>query len=469
MNAFIKKISITKLIGSALRMQWLSQDLVFTGLNQLWRIVSGPTTLLLIPLFLSPQVQGYWFTIIGLSFLMIFADLGFSNITLQFAAHEFAYLRFGRDRRIGGDKEHLTKLSSFFVFSLKWAVFVVVVAVPVISGISFLLLTRRSTDIRWFLPWLIYLIASVVVFFNNVVMYFFEGCDSVALAQRIRLAIAVVLSLIMWAGLVRGAGLYALAFSLLASAIAGSALIFFVFRETIAGLMDNAKASSYAWGGEFFPLLWRYAISWASGYFIFQIYTPLMFYYHGAVEAGRIGITIALWTAIINISLVWISSVTPRINIHVSRKEWHQLDKLFFKRMALTMLTFVLGAGAFFALYFTLRLKLNILNRFSDLNTLILLAFVWFLQTIINSLAVYLRSHKQEPLVLPSFVAAVYITVTTLLCAKYLPADYFFLGFFSSYFWTLPWVIIIYFRKRKELELKHEVSEGGADEFIKYV
>jgi hypothetical protein len=55
------------------------KDLFFTLINQLWRLISGPVTMLLIPLFLSPEQQGYWYIFGSISALSVFADLGFSN------------------------------------------------------------------------------------------------------------------------------------------------------------------------------------------------------------------------------------------------------------------------------------------------------------------------------------------------------------------------------------------------------
>ena len=73
-------------------------------INSLWRIVAGPVMLLFIPLFLTALEQGYWYTFTGIAALSIFADLGFTTIVLQFAAHEFAYLRFSDSRELLGDK-----------------------------------------------------------------------------------------------------------------------------------------------------------------------------------------------------------------------------------------------------------------------------------------------------------------------------------------------------------------------------
>jgi hypothetical protein len=36
------------------------KDLGATLITQLWRLVSGPITMILIPLFLSAEQQGYW-------------------------------------------------------------------------------------------------------------------------------------------------------------------------------------------------------------------------------------------------------------------------------------------------------------------------------------------------------------------------------------------------------------------------
>jgi hypothetical protein len=431
--------------------RWFSRDLVSTALNQMWRVVSGPVTLVLIPLMLTPELQGYWYTIFGLSFLMLFADLGFSNIILQFAAHEFAYLRFDNGWKISGDEEHLKKLATFFKFSVKWAVFVIVLAIPVISAISLFVLTRRASDIHWFIPWLIYFIASIFVFFNSICLYFFEGCGLVWLSQRIRFGVSILLSVTMWAGLVSKLGLYALAFSLLISAAANSVMIYLIFRRTIGQFFEITRRSHYSWKEQFFPLIWRYAISWTSGYFIFQIYTPLMFYFRGPVEAGRVGISVSLWMAIFYISAVWITAVTPRINMHISRKERALLDRMFLQRAGLSALTFLMGAAAFFVFFHLFIGRLFILGRFADETSLIILSASWFFQTIINALAVYLRAHKEEPLVLPSFLSAVWVVISTVLCVIYLPTKFYFLGFLTSYVWSLPWIVIMFLRKQRTM------------------
>jgi len=146
------------------------KDLFFTLINQVWRLVSGPITMLLIPLYLSPEQQGYWYLFGSLAALSIFADLGFSNIILQFSAHEYAFLHFTNTGLLDGEEIYLKKLGSF-----------------------------------------------------------------------------------------------------------------------------------------------------SSGYLIFQIYTPLMHFFHGAVYSGKVGITIALVMAIFNMSNIWMYTIIPKMNMLISQ------------------------------------------------------------------------------------------------------------------------------------------------------
>ena len=77
-----------------------------------------------------------------------------------------------------------------------------------------------------------------------------------------------------------------------------------------------------------------------------------------------------------------------------------------------------------------------------------IISIVWLLQIVVQGLAYYMRAHKEEPLVIPSFVSGIYVSLTTLFVATYLPFEYFFIGFLSSYIWGIPWVLII-FKKYK--------------------
>lgn len=431
-------------------MMVINKDLLNTALNQLWKIISGPLVLLFIPLYLSAVEQGYWYSFISIAALSIFADLGFSVIILQFAAHEFAYLQFNEDGVIIGDLSHLERLATFFSFSIKWLFKVVLIVFPVIVIGGYVFLSYRQENVQWQLPWIIYSCFSGGLFFYSSILYFFEGCNSVKDVQMIRLKIAIGTTLTILIGLYSGGSLFALALSLVASNIVGIYYLHKKFFPAIRQLWNLSKISFYNWSKEFFSLIWRYAISWSSGYLIFQLFVPLTFRYHSSADAGKVGISIAMWTAGFGIANTWLVAITPKLNMLIDEHKWFELDNLFNKNLYRALGTMFLGGSLYFFVYWFGVGKYKIFDRFESWIPMFMLFVCWMLQLYINSLALYLRAHKKEPMMVLSACSAVYIAITTFLCAKYLSQDFLFLGFLSSYLFGVPITLYLYKIQRQE-------------------
>lgn len=434
----------------------MNKDILVTISNNLTKVFAGPLLLIFIPMYLTSTEQGYWYTFTSIAALSVFADLGFSTIVLQFAAHEFAYCKFDDKKELRGDSYHIWKLASFFRFTVKWLTRVISIVFPIIIIGGYLFLQQKQEGISWQLPWLIYSFASAIVFFNSALLSFFEGCDSVAVTQKCRMYITAITALTTLVVLYFGLGLYALAVSLVFSAIVGTTLIYKHFGKFAQYLWSKTKEKYYQWQKEFNALIWRYAVSWCSGYFIFQLFTPLAFQYHGAVFAGKIGISIAMWTAGFNIANSWLTAVTPKLNMLVSEKKWQQLDTIFNKSLVYSILTMLVGGCCFFMQWHFLAAKVWIFQRILSWQSMLLLFSSWLCQIYINGLALYLRSHKKEPMMPISLFSAFYVSITTLLCALYLEADYLFLGFLSSYIYGVPVTYYLY----KKQKLEHQTNQN---------
>lgn len=429
----------------------LSRDFRHTALNQLWRLFSGPALLILIPLYLTAQAQGYWYTFISLAALAIFADMGFSTILLQFSAHEFAHLHFTDDQRLSGDPHHLDRIAALWKFGLKWSVAMGLLSFPIILLVGVSILGGQGSTVSWEIPWALYTIASVLVFINSILLSFIEGCNSVGEVQKIRFAISFILVVSTMILLVADAQLYALACSLLISALSGTLILLYRYTPLLRQLYTLGKMSTHAWGKEIFPLLWRYAISWISGYFIFQIFTPVAFHYYGAQEAGRIGLSIALFSAIFGIANIWMTIIIPKINILVAHKNYPLLDQIFKKHLLSALITYILGIITLFAIITLGKGSIPFAERIVTPISLMIIASAWLLQIIVSGYAQYMRAFKIEPLVLPSFLSGIYIALATWLSALYLPVDYLFLGFLSSYVWGMPWVMYLFYKHKRGL------------------
>lgn len=428
----------------------MSKDTLATFYNSIIKVLSGPLLLLAIPAFLNQVEQGYWYTFTSIAALAVFADLGFSTIVLQFSAHEFAFCKFQENGSVVGDDLHFWKLASFFHFTVNWLTKVSIIVFPIIMFSGYFFLKEKGEQVNWLLPWLIYSCASAFFFLISSILSFLEGCDSVAKTQKIRMVMTAISVCTMLLCLYLGHALYALALAMLLSSCFGFTITFVCFYKFIRQLWKARFLTYYDWKPEFYALIWRYAISWCSGYFIFQLFTPLAFKFHGPVFAGKIGISIAMWTAGFNIANSWITAVIPRINMLIAEKKWQELDFVFEKRLKNALVTMIFGILGYFSAYFILKDSFQFFTRVLELKSMGLLGLCWLMQTYVNGLAIYLRSHKKEPMMPVSLFSAFYVALTTYICANYLSEEFLFLGLFSSYFYGIPVALYLYRLQKRQ-------------------
>ncbi|GHV00357.1 hypothetical protein FACS1894211_07500 [Clostridia bacterium] len=424
-------------------------DAVSSLLNSVFSIIKGPLLLLLIPLFLSETVQGYWFTFGSLAALGTFADLGFTTIVAQFSAHEYAHLSFNDRGLLVGDKAHLERIISLFRFIVKWAVVVTAVAFPIVFGVGVVVLNTHGNIGDWIIPWVLYVVATGFNFIINSLLSFFEGCGQIGKIQRNRLFGNMVLTATTCALLILKFSLYTLAISALAGVAVNAVLLLVRFSKPFFHMLRVKIESGYKWFKEFMRLIWRYAISWGSGYFIFQIYTPIAFAVYDPALAGKVGITITLIQACFTISWVWLNIVTPRVNMNISKGNWKIAENQIYKNILLSVGTFIVGAACILGGYAIFISRLSILQRFLGLGAMSFLLGAYFLQLPIAGIAMYGRAHKREPFMIPSVINALLGLGITLLCAFTLPIDYLFMGFLLSNIVGL-FIFIVMFIKRKK-------------------
>jgi O-antigen/teichoic acid export membrane protein len=419
----------------------------------MWRLVSGPVVLLLIPLFLTPIQQGYWYLFISLSALSILADLGLTNIILQFSAHEFAFLNFTSDGLLEGEEIHLKRLGSFFRFTIKWISTICLIVFPIIYIVGIYFFSRDQVLETYLLPWTLYAAGSVINFFNNSILSFIEGLNKIETVQKIRLRVAIIYTATIAIILVMGGNIYALAFGLLLSAASIFLSVFGIFKKLLKQILKESKGFIYSWKKEVLPLFTRYAVSGIFGYILFQIYTPLMHYFHGPVYSGKVGITLALVMAVFNMSNIWMYTIIPKMNILISKKLWSELDTIFIKRLLFSIGTYIvitLGIFLFVAFFKNIWVIPRVIDRFLPGIPFIIVFASYFIQIMLNAWGLYLRGHKKEPYVYMFVVCAICAVVSTYLIGLYLSPLWFLTGFFFVCILQLPFGYIIY-KKNKIL------------------
>jgi len=424
------------------------QDLLYTIINQMWRIISGPLTMLAIPWFLTPVVQGYWYTFISLAAFSGMANLGFSTIIMQFSAHEFAFLEFDTCGKAIGEQEHLIKLACLFKFILKWMVVTVVTIFPLVIYYGWIFLSARSENVNWQFAWVLYSISTIWLFVNMSLCCFFQGCKSVAFIQSIELKGSVVATILNVVCLYMGMGLNTLVISTFARCLLVFILLIYTFKGLLSQFWSITRQNSYSWFKEFTSLMWRYVISWSSGMLMTQIFTPLAFNFYGPIFAGQIGFTMSLWSSAKWIVYSFFTSAIPKINIMVELQEWKKLNEFVKGRLIGVVSFYILGSTFFFVLYYMFHGSFFLFNRLAPLSITLAVCCNEFCTLIINSGAIYLRAFKEDPTMLVSAFVGVFIALTSYLIAKNMNSDYLFVGSLIAYIcFSIP--ATIYLIKKK--------------------
>jgi O-antigen/teichoic acid export membrane protein len=400
----------------------IDRAIAYTVLARGWSGCAGLITVALIARTLSPAEQGYYYTFGSLVALQIIFELGFSVVILQLATHEVAHLLIGPDGTISGPDMHHSRLASIFRKAVKWyslaAVLMACFLIPV--GWHFFATTPTVTGlVHWRLPWIAVVVASSITFQIDPIFSFLEGCGFVARVARTRLSQSVTGGLLAWSALLLHHGLFAPSLMIGGQALAG--LFFISRRRRLLMHLVRHPIGQHAidWWKEVWPFQWRIAVSYACGFFIFQLFNPILFRYWGPAEAGRMGMSLNISNAIGTIAIAWISTKAAPFGAMIARREYAALDKLFFRSVAQTLALCSLGGltvwtGAIILAHRHIPFAQRLLPPLPFAFLLISMV----INQLVSSWALYLRAHKQEKFLVSSVIGAIALTISTYFLGK---------------------------------------------------
>jgi O-antigen/teichoic acid export membrane protein len=394
----------------------------YTVLARGWSALAGLATVALIARTLSPVEQGYYYTFGSLVALQIVFELGFSVVILQLAAHEVAHLTIGPGGIIAGPAVSHARLASIFRKVIKWysvaAILMACLLIPV--GWHFFAATPDPHhSVAWRLPWIAVVLASSVTFQIDPIFSFLEGCGFVARVARTRLAQSILGSLLAWSMLLLHHGLFAPALLISGQAIAG--LVWIASYRTLLHKLFRHPIGDHQidWWQEVWPFQWRIAVSYACGFFIFQLFNPILFHYWGPVVAGRMGMSLNISNAIASIAIAWISTKAAPFGALIARREFPALDRLFFRSVAQTIVFCSVVSLVVWIVAYLLALRhMSFAQRLLPPLPFAFLLLSMNINQAVNSMALYLRAHKQEKFLLNSILGAIFLILTAFLLGR---------------------------------------------------
>jgi hypothetical protein len=383
--------------------------------------MSGPITAALIGYYFSPELQGYHYTFLSLTALQIFVELGLTSVVISFASHEWAQLDLDPKDGIIGDARALSRLSSLARFGARWFAIAAMslILLLIVAGLSFLS-NPGGSSISWRGPW----IALCVVTGMNVMLVpawaILQGCGQIQSFYFCRVVEIPLRTIAMWIAVVMSAGLWA---AVIASFVSLIWVVYFLvsrFHLFFSTLFKSRAEEKITWTQEILPLQWRIALSWMSGYFMFSLFTPVLFHFQGPAIAGQMGMTWALLTGISGLAGTWIQVKIPDLGSLVARKKYLSLNRVMRKAGIISSSVTFVGVLVFFgALLVLARYEPALREKLLPTAPIAFFMVAEVLRQISIAQSSYLRAFKREPFLAMSLVLGLSVGAAVVVCAKY--------------------------------------------------
>lgn len=409
---FKEKLGVTKAIA-------------FNSIARAIQGAGGFVTVFLVAKFLTAAEQGYYYTFTSILSIQIFIELGLGGIITQFVAHEFAFLEISEQSIMDGDGYHLSRLSSLVRFFIKWYVCAALLLLfaLIIVGFSFFRNYSVDENIEWSSPWVLLVIATSLNLLLSPLFAFYEGINKVKEVAFIRMVTQFTGLIFVWCILISGGKLYTASFTALLNLVINIILLFKYHSlvKIVVYLLKIDVKEKVDYFNEIFPYQWKIALSWMSGYFIFQLFNPVLFATCGARVAGQMGMTLSVLNGILGLTLSWTSTNIPLWSSLIAKKKYKDLDISFNNVLKSSSLVCFMGITFFLVfLLFMEKGGMPLGNRFLPFSISAILSITIFINNIINAWATYLRCHKKEPFILQAVIVGFASALSTILSANLL-------------------------------------------------
>jgi O-antigen/teichoic acid export membrane protein len=435
------------------RLLGIDRAVFFAITGKIWSSCAGLITTLLIAVFFSPEMQGYYYTFNSVLAIQVFAELGLGTVLTYYASHEWANLALDQNGRVTGDADSLSRLTSLGRFALRWymATGAAMTLVLVVAGLGFF---ADSGDrfFSWKAPWIALCGVTGLTLWAMPIWALLEGCNQVSNVYAYRLVQFVATGVAAWTAIYLGAGLWAAPISGMAGLLAMTVTIGRRYSRLVRTiLLAQPKGPHLNWRTDILPMQWRIAISWVSGYFTFSLFTPVLFHYQGPIIAGQMGMTWVFVGALMAVASSWIMPKAPRFGILIAQQRYAELDRMFWRMTVVVLCVTAMSAVGIWTLVFLLnQLHHPFATRLLPPSPTAYLLLGTIVVSALLPMATYLRAHKKEPLLGLSVISGILTGIAVVVLGKYYSAEGVAVGYLAVSATVTPFVALIWHRRRAE-------------------
>ena len=297
------------------------------------------------------------------------------------------------------------------------------------------------------------MLSTSLLFIINPVLAFIEGLGKVKEVAVLRFFQQIIYLPSLILVLILGGKLWALGIASMSTFIfLFSALYFSSYRLILVNIYKSINQWRINYMKEIFPFQWKIAISWISGYLIFQLFNPVLFATEGSKIAGQMGMTMVAISGISSISISWINTKVPLFSRLIAKNSYLELDQVFNNTIKqLSIINLLLTLSFIIFIYFSIYFEFEIADRFLDLSLVIILGVTSFFNQFVFAWAAYLRSHKKEPFLINSTILGILIAISVFVSSNFYGVTGVVIGYSAlTLFLGVPWAYYIFQNKKRE-------------------
>lgn len=444
--------SIAKKIG-------MDKSIAYSSGARIVQGFTGVASVFFLTSFLTGVEQGFYYTFGSILALQVFFELGLTGIMTQYVAHEVSHLTLNNSE-YEGEEKYKSRLSSLLSFCVKWYSVISVIVFIFLMIVGYVYFNKYGVshdNVDWQTPWILICVGTVIKLFQSPFNSILMGLGFVKDMSKAGFYQQIILPAFTWIGLACGFKLYVMGIGYLLSVIYWQ---IFIYRQGLTKILTNLWRNKITervgYMKEIFPYQWRIALSWVSGYFIFQLFNPVLFATEGAVVAGQMGMTLQALNAIQTFSFSWLNTKVPLYSKLIALNDCVQLDALFKKTLKQMSSICAFLLLAFYLFVFILRITQFELNgtvfgyRFLDYIPMVLMMIPVFLQQFTASWATYLRCHKKEPFLMNSIVGGILCMLSTIGFGNLYGLYDITIGYCAITILMFPWGYWLYYSNKKK-------------------
>lgn len=416
---------------------------IYSLLAACTRIAAAPVTVFLILTYFTPVLQGYYYAFASLLSIHNVVDMGMSQMLVIFASHEWVYAREQPDAR--------DRLWDLQRFALRYFGLAALLTVPalMVAG-PHLWINGKLPAQEWVSPWytVIMLLALKIIALPQ--LSILEGCQQVLQVHRVRFWEALLGAVVSWSIVSTYPSLWVHPGGFAVQVLVSGSAVLFLSSRLQRELGPRGNSPPQGWLREIWPLQWRQALCYAAGWAA-SLFPALLFQLRSAEEAGRMGLTFSLVTALGALPAAYLNSRFPLLSERLARGDLPKARQ-FFRQISVRGCAAALAVaiGGWGVQLLVVHWSPHWESRFLPWPLVLLLCLTVPLQIVTTSLTMWVRAQKREPFVVSSIVC----NLAILFCTLWLGPKYGATGAVCGYFaimlcLQLPWVFTIYRRYSK--------------------